>query len=123
MDNLDDMMIGPEIGSDQIGVQKISPHRREKALRDIGGFRVTNDTFSKSVVVPADAEFFCAFAEAGDSRLEMTGIVANSVSTLVVFEETPLMFYPVAPGQSITCYGAAATWCNFRFLGRKYPDE
>lgn len=120
MDNLDDIFSGPDdFGSAPARV----PGRREKALRDIGGFRVANDTTSQPVVVPADSEFFCAFSEAGDSRLEMSGDPANSVSTLVVFEETPLMFYPVAPGQAIACYGAASTWCNFRFLGKKYMDE
>ena len=104
----------------------------DRALRDIGGFRVVNDAISQSVIIPEGAEFFYAFAEAGDSRLEIGGSSffggnavgpATSVSSLVIFEDVPFGPYPLSPGQRINCYGAANTWCNFRFLGRRVMEQ
>jgi hypothetical protein len=118
-DNLDPV---PEVGPDGPTLKRVTG-RREKALRHIGSHRVTNDTYSQPVIIPPDAEFFCAFAESGDSRLAFDGLQATITSPFIVFEEVPIMFYPIAPGQTIMCYGAAATFCNFDFLGRIYPDE
>jgi hypothetical protein len=108
------------------------PSPSDRALVDIGGFRIVNDATSQSVNVPEGAEFFYAFAEAGDSRLEIGGsaffggnavVPATSVSSLVIFEDFPFGPYPLAPGQRINCYGAANTWCNFRFLGRRVREQ
>ncbi len=113
---LDPPLLSPE--SSQSGKRPLTVH--EKALRDIGGYRVVNDTFPHAVIIPPTAEFFYVFAEAGDSRLEIGSGQAGATSTFVAFEDAPIGPYPIAPGQGISCYGAASTWCNFRFLGRRY---
>lgn len=101
----------------------------DDVLRDIGGYRVTNDATSQAVDIPDGAEAFYVFAEAGDSHLDIGGAflgtggsavpVATVESSLVIFEDVPFGPYPLAPGQRIACYGASGTSCNFRFLGRR----
>lgn len=93
-----------------------SPSRKE--WRDIGGFRGVGTGYSEPVKIPDGAEAFCCFPELGDIRLEFDR-QATDTSTLFVNEDVPLMFYPLAPDQSISFYCAAGDFANFRFL-RKY---
>jgi hypothetical protein len=106
-------LLEPEVS----GMKRV-PTELELALRDLGqGQRIANDgNTGKSVQVPSNAEFFCAFSEVGASRLEIDGI-ASADSTLVVFKDQYVMFYPIGPGQGLSCYGPASSFCNIRFLG------
>jgi hypothetical protein len=84
---------------------------------DIGSpVRVTNDTTSKSIPVPAAAKAFACQAEGGDIRLEIDG-AASATSTLRVPEDAWLI-YPIQGGsQTLFSYGAVGTYSNMRFLG------
>jgi hypothetical protein len=69
------------------------------------------------IPVPNKAEFFCAFAEVGNGRIEIDGI-ANASTTLVVHEDSFVMMYPISPGQSMSGWGASGAVVGIRFLGR-----
>ncbi len=86
-------------------------------LYDIGSpVRITNDTTSKSVAVPATAKAFACQAELGEVRLAISG-TASATSTLRVPEDSWLM-YPIVGGtQTLFSYGAVGTFSNVRFLG------
>lgn len=111
----------PEI---ETGSRARAPSRRDRALRDIGrGVYITHDgEGAQNVPVPSDAEFFCAFSEGGTTRIEIGPSLATSVSTLVVFASVPLIMYPIAPGQGLSCYGTSTKTCCFRFIGRIYDE-
>jgi len=116
-------MFGEDLIEPETPLSRRVPTRRETALRDIGGFRLVNNGYAQAIQVPPDAEFFMIVSEGGDSRLEIGGKDANSVSTFYAPKGIPICNYPIAPGQAISCYGAGASViANFRFLGRIYLD-
>ena len=84
--------------------------------RDIGGpVRITHNSTSQSVAVPAAAKAFVCMAEGGVTRCEIGG-AASATSTIYVAEEGS-MSYPITGGsQTLFAYGTAG-YGNFRFLG------
>jgi len=83
---------------------------------DVGSpVRITNNATSQSVTVPATARSFMCIAEGGPVRLEIGG-AASATSTLYVPEDTAFIYPIIAASQTLFCYGAAATYGNFRFL-------
>lgn len=67
--------------------------------------------FLSLIIIPRGPNSFYAFAEAGDSRLEIGGssffggnavVSATSVSSLVIFEDVPFGPYPCPPANALT---------------------
>ncbi|MFA7164598.1 MAG: hypothetical protein WC124_01960 [Desulfoplanes sp.] len=91
---------------------------QETALVDMGStvaVRITNDTSSKSVTVPATAIAFVCIAEGNNVRLEI-GAAASATSALLV-PENGMITYPIVGGtQTLYCYGAVGSYGNFRFM-------
>jgi len=86
------------------------------SYRDIGSpVRITHNSTSQSVAVPANAKAFVCMAEGGATRCEIDG-AASATSAVYVAEEASL-FYPISGGsQTLYAYGTAG-YGNFRFLG------
>ena len=86
------------------------------AYRDIGSpVRITHNSTSQSVTVPANAKAFVCMAEGGATRCEI-GASASAVSAIYVSEEASI-FYPITGGtQTLFAYGITG-YGNFRFLG------
>lgn len=105
-------ILEPEVSSPP---RKLS--RRELAIRDIGGKRLTMTGYSISIEVPSNAEMFCAFAEDADAQLDIDQ-PATSSSSIFVATDVPLMFYPIAPGQGLNVYGTSGKHVSIRFFGR-----
>ena len=84
--------------------------------RDIGSpVRITHNSTSQSVAVPASAKAFVCMAEGGATRCEIDG-AASATSAIYVAEEAS-MSYPITGGsQTLFAYGTAG-YGNFRFLG------
>jgi len=108
------------------GVPDINPVNlpkdpRQLVVGDLGKQAAVRMVFdganARPIRVPTRAEYFCAFAETGNSRLEIDG-VADEFSTIIVHEDGYVMMYPILPGQSLSGWGAAGAVCSIRFLGR-----
>jgi hypothetical protein len=84
--------------------------------RDIGSpVRITHNSTSRSVAIPATAKAFVCMAEGGATRCEI-GSAASAISAIYVAEEGS-MAYPITGGtQTLFAYGTAG-YGNFRFLG------
>ena len=84
--------------------------------RDIGSpIRITHNSTSQSVTVPATAKAFVCMAEGGATRCEIGG-AASATSTIYVSEEGSVS-YPITGGsQTLYAYGTTG-YGNFRFLG------